>query len=619
MFRIRFKWNQRWSSNIIRAKFAFRYFKRGRIFWPLFFVGFPLLKAGLLQILKDHNIPFDQRQDLEFVLVKEPARHWTFSQDLGDWNGSAAAQFWRNRPEACAMLADHGFLTPSFWVIETAINKKDKRSAHRANLIPEHDVETDADFGQGPWRVEPALYRSSDKMLQIESLDELRRLRQSKGPWRQRLFLTQHRVPLHQALCVRGRFFRSLTGGVDPLKIVQEVERAAQFSGLQLAVVEYQYNLEGNRPIIRQIRPRLPLSAKNLDWSWQELAQTLLELMVANRQRTAFEPVFVTQQTYTERDQVRRAAAQVLGATYVPSKVSDWTGQFVWPDLSKSWIHGDSTDDNGEATSRLLKNKRVTNQLLAAEGINVPREIFVQRGEMTKNLVGDFAQQCGWPIVLKPVGSSRGKGVVIVHNAQQWDELLLSDQKTFQSTDYLIQQYCAGIDVRLVVSGHDCRLAYRRVPLSVVGDGQSSLAQLINNKCQEKLSRDDPGLKTALAERGLSLSDVLPLGQEQQILDIANVSAGGELVDVSLKIDPSYFKKATEVAAILGLHSAGVDFLIMDISSTAQSNPSNWVCLEVNGSAPLHNFAALGREQSSKVVSVLAQNLKASKIFATTL
>ena len=121
-----------------------------------------------------------------------------------------------------------------------------------------------------------------------------------------------------------------------------------------------------------------------------------------------------------------------------------------------------------------------------------------------------------------------------------------------------MQRFVEGDDYRIVVLDQEVIASYRRLPLSVEGDGVHSIIQLLQIKQERfrQMDRDtviktnDPKIKRKLMRSGLNF-DVIPAPDKVlPLLDNANLSAGGDAIDVTDVMHPSYKETAISYLVI---------------------------------------------------------------------
>jgi gamma-F420-2:alpha-L-glutamate ligase len=116
---------------------------------------------------------------------------------------------------------------------------------------------------------------------------------------------------------------------------------------------------------------------------------------------------------------------------------------------------------NGAEAVEACADKLQTLQLLSASGLPIPRTILAKFPVD----VDIIEKELGFPVVVKTLRSTRGAGVVLCHDREQFDSLasLLGDANP--GSDFIFQQYIRhshGRDVRLLVIGDTVAAAMER-------------------------------------------------------------------------------------------------------------------------------------------------------------
>lgn len=136
--------------------------------------------------------------------------------------------------------------------------------------------------------------------------------------------------------------------------------------------------------------------------------------------------------------------------------------------------------------------------------------------------------------------------------------------------------------VRAFVVGDRVCCSLLRVPATVLGDGRSTLAQLILHdagvRSRHALLADSavpgPGeaptgtVQSRLRDRGFDPEQVPAEGSLTQLQDSAELASGGLTIDVTGKLPDALHELAAEaVMAVPGLYAAAVDLLVPDLES----------------------------------------------------
>ena len=217
-------------------------------------------------------------------------------------------------------------------------------------------------------------------------------------------------------------------------------------------------------------------------------------------------------------------------------------------------------------------DKRLTHGILQQLGLPVPRQAIVYDAE---EAVGE-AERLGFPVVVKPLDGNHGRAVSIgLRNAE---EVRGAFGEAREICPQVIVEACqTGNDYRLLVIDGRLVAAARRVPGHVVGDGQHSIAELLDivnrdprrgighERVLTRLVADDRA-RRLLGRAGLTLDSVLPEGEVFHLRSTANLSTGGTAIDVTEAVHEDNRLMAERAVKAVGLDVGGVDFISPDIS-----------------------------------------------------
>lgn len=221
----------------------------------------------------------------------------------------------------------------------------------------------------------------------------------------------------------------------------------------------------------------------------------------------------------------------------------------------------------------------------------------------------DYAHSMGYPVVVKPKDGNQGKGVSVnINNDEELKEGY--DIACKYSRDVIVERYIHGKDYRVLVVGDNVAAVSQRIPPSIIGDGASTISQLVDRENEnpkrgidheKQLTRiivDDISLAT-LRKKQLSLDSVLENGEKLYLRENANLSTGGIAVDCTDIIHQSNIEIAVKAAKLIGLDVAGVDITTPDISKPIME--SGGVIIEINA-APgirMHHYPAEGKPRNA--------------------
>ena len=219
-------------------------------------------------------------------------------------------------------------------------------------------------------------------------------------------------------------------------------------------------------------------------------------------------------------------------------------------------------------------------------------EVPVPRGEIIKTERGlrDAVRYVGYPLVVKPISGNHGRGITT--NVLNWEDALVAFKAAKEvSRSVIIEKYIVGDDYRLLVINYKLVAASKRTPAQVVGDGKSTIQELIDkvNKDPKRGYGHEKVLtmidvndltKSILEENRKNLKSVLKKGEVLNLKDTANLSTGGTAEDVTDIVHPYNIFMAERIAKIVDLDICGIDIMTTDIGQPLPE--SGGAVLEVN-------------------------------------
>ncbi|MQA62463.1 MAG: ATP-grasp domain-containing protein, partial [Actinophytocola sp.] len=164
--------------------------------------------------------------------------------------------------------------------------------------------------------------------------------------------------------------------------------------------------------------------------------------------------------------------------------------------------------------SHVTTRKDFTHTFLARAGLEVANGRAFPADKHARARA--YAEKLGWPVVVKPSHGSAGRGITLEVRAETFEDAWAS--ATERDGSVMVESYFPGAEARFVVVGDRCVAAAGKRPPSVVGDGTSTLAELVEAK--NALRRSNPLYEKrpikltearieALARRGFPLDHVL--------------------------------------------------------------------------------------------------------------
>jgi len=231
-----------------------------------------------------------------------------------------------------------------------------------------------------------------------------------------------------------------------------------------------------------------------------------------------------------------------------------------------------SSDNASAIAEAIAKDKELTKTLLRSVGVPVP----TGRTVASADEAWAAAQEIGLPVVVKPQYGNHGRGVATNLMSETQVRAAYAAAREEDRT-ILVESFAPGLDHRILVVGDKVVAAARREPAKVMGDGEHTVAQLIEITNRDPRRGEDHGTSLSkieldaialgvLAEQGLNADSTPRRGQTVFIRRNGNLSTGGTATDVTDLVHPEIAAKAVDAARIVGLDIAGVDVVVEDIS-----------------------------------------------------
>jgi D-alanine-D-alanine ligase-like ATP-grasp enzyme len=209
--------------------------------------------------------------------------------------------------------------------------------------------------------------------------------------------------------------------------------------------------------------------------------------------------------------------------------------------------------------------------------------------------------------VVKPDGARRGRGVSLQVTegefSDAWQRAVRSRPREARSPQkVVVEPFHDGLLVRFFVVGGTSYAASARVPLFVIGDGSSTVAELVRASFEHRsahalLKSTLPSVATVLSAlpEPLTGETVLEPGELRILQEDGRLTAGGLPFDVTDMISPALRSLAERAAqSIPGLGAAGIDLITPQLDS---ADGAVIVDADAWASVLIHRFPAFGRRR----------------------
>ncbi len=285
-------------------------------------------------------------------------------------------------------------------------------------------------------------------------------------------------------------------------------------------------------------------------------------------------------------------------------------------------IQATTTDRTNMISVDIAGNKAATKKLLGEMGIPVPKGYAISEEKELESTV----KAVGFPLVVKPLDANHGKGASIGLTTIEEARTAFHKAKEY-SRRVIVEKMLVGEDFRALVVDNKLVAVAERTPAHVVGDGASTVQQLIDKENENPLRgyghekvltliTVDSHTRNLLAAKNYTLETVVPDGEILYLKATANLSTGGTAIDRTDDTHPANVFLFERIAKIVGLDVAGIDVMAPNVSEPLVENGGG--IIEINAAPGFRMHLApskgIGRNVAEHVVDMLFPTGKPARI-----
>lgn len=269
--------------------------------------------------------------------------------------------------------------------------------------------------------------------------------------------------------------------------------------------------------------------------------------------------------------------------------------------------NGNMTKHDSYISPLIMENKLVTKKVLEDAKLRVPKSYQYTNIE---DALRDFSKIQDKAIVVKPKSTNYGLGISIfsqgikdIKDYEKAVSIALAEDR-----EIMIEEYIIGTEYRFFVLKDKTLAVLERVPANVMGDGKSTIKELVKNKNKSPLRGD--GLSSPLKkiklgdieelqlkEQGFNFNSILEEGQIAYLRANSNISTGGDSIDRTDEVHPSYKDLAVKITQAMGAKVCGVDLMIEDLTQAADKSNYGVIEANFNPMMMMHIFPAQGKSR----------------------
>jgi len=294
----------------------------------------------------------------------------------------------------------------------------------------------------------------------------------------------------------------------------------------------------------------------------------------------------------------RNWKVQEIGSFTQLAKITDATGRTL--------LFKGGRPPQTSATGQVITiNKLLSLEFVESLGFQVPASQMYERHDEALQFLRHHKR-----IVVKPNDTEKSQGVTVGVTDAAGLEKAVAFASQFSAT-ILLQKYLEGQHYRLLTVGGKLFASALRYPPEVVGDGVSTVRQLIERENQHPLRQastlsplEKIDSKKAEHYLGENIEAVPVKNEVRRVLNLANISSGGTAVDITETVHPNYAVATELISRELGLFTCGFDIISPDI---ALDPGAVLQLLEINSKPGyrMHHFPAKGGTPRNVAAAVL--------------
>ncbi len=238
-------------------------------------------------------------------------------------------------------------------------------------------------------------------------------------------------------------------------------------------------------------------------------------------------------------------------------------------------------------SGQLTRCKDITNELLRINHLPTPEtRCFYKKTHITAESEKKLAS-LNYPIILKDAQGSNSRGIFpLIGNVS--DALIVLEEELPHYRSMIAQEMVFGKEYRVLILDEKVIGALEMIPPYAVGDGVSTIRNIIQEKqhSTERRTEYDEKLEQILHEQNFTLESVMMKNEIAYIKKSSCLAEGGETRDVTMLIHPEIEKICVAASKVVGKYLVGIDVMCEDISKNP--NEQDFNIIEINGKPDLY-------------------------------
>jgi len=211
---------------------------------------------------------------------------------------------------------------------------------------------------------------------------------------------------------------------------------------------------------------------------------------------------------------------------------------------------------------QIVLNKDKLSQLLYTYNMSVPK--FIKIDKYDKDYILKRINELQFPLVVKPTNESLGIGVETdIYDKKTLLNIIKISLKKYKLL--LIEEQIQGNAYRILIFNYKIIDIIKKRKASILGNGKSTIDELIYNKYNDYKHKIKPNLRL-LEAQNVNLNSVISKGKNIDISNIINMQNGAESERVDINDIPDINKNLfIDVTKKINIFCTGIDFISKDI------------------------------------------------------
>jgi len=274
-------------------------------------------------------------------------------------------------------------------------------------------------------------------------------------------------------------------------------------------------------------------------------------------------------------------------------------------------INSIASSRDSYVAKRTQQDKWTSNLIIERLGLPIARWQTIDSEKELETIFDTYEK----PVVIKPTGLTGGSGVSVgITTLEEVKKAYVNAKKkidgkkrTAWQRKIMIQEQLEGEDYRLLVINGKLKIATKRIPAFVTGDGKNTIKELIEETNKDP-RRDvtnpshilkpiiiDEPLLEYLKEQKLSLDIVLEQNQKIYVRKVASMSRGGITEDFTDTVSPEIRLIVESIASSIHAFALGVDVMCKDLNKPLIKENGGIIEINTMPEAYLNFFPVLGQ------------------------